>query len=51
MAKRLICLFLFILINTTFAFAFHKKSGLKFFRADNSKIRYVGRMGFSNMPI
>jgi lysophospholipase L1-like esterase len=48
MTKCLICLFLFILINTTLAFAFHKKSELKFFRADNSKIRYIGRMDFSD---
>ncbi|MDB5088280.1 MAG: acetyl xylan esterase [Mucilaginibacter sp.] len=48
MTKRLICLFLIILTNTSLSFASHKNNGLKFFKADDSKIRYVGRVDFSD---
>ena len=47
MIKRLSCLALIILVHK-FAFALPKGDGLKFYSADNSNIRYVGRVDFSN---
>jgi hypothetical protein len=46
--KYFICLALIIFFSSTLAFASYKKESLKFFRADNNRIRYVGRVDFSN---
>ncbi|ASU32586.1 SGNH/GDSL hydrolase family protein [Mucilaginibacter xinganensis] len=48
MIKGRACFLLILLANFSFAFSSPKKAGLKFFGADNSKIRYVGRIDFSN---
>ena len=42
------CLLFLILINFSSAFASSPKDNLKFFKADNSNIRYAGRIDFSN---
>jgi lysophospholipase L1-like esterase len=48
MIKRFVYLLLAIFINSTAAFAINKQPELKFFKADNAKIQYFGRVDFSD---
>jgi lysophospholipase L1-like esterase len=48
MIKHSICLFSILLIAITPAFSSPQKENLNFFSADNNKIRYVGRVDFSD---
>jgi len=49
--KKCLYLFLFMLINASFAVASNKSEALKLFKADNSHIQYVGRIDFSNPQV
>lgn len=42
------CLFFFTLLNTALALASGNNAELKFFKADNPNIRYIGRIDFSD---
>src|ERR1700744_941292 len=46
--KYVFCLFLSVLLSVSLTFASRKKAELTFFGADNSNIRYTGRVDFSN---
>ncbi len=49
--KRSLYLLFSVLINISIAFASGTNDGMKLFKADNTKIQYVGRVDFSNPQV
>ena len=46
--KRVVLLFIAIFLRSSVVSALNRENPLKLFKADNSRIQYVGRINFSN---